>query len=143
MSVVILHPIRAYADTSVYGGVFDREFSAASRTFFAQARAGYFKRVVSAAVSDELARAPVAVRKFFNAARSGADEVFVSQKALDLQERYMQAGIVGVKWQTDALHVALATVAQCRLIVSWNFKHIVRFDKIGLYNAVNAMHGYG
>jgi len=28
------------------------------------------------------------------------------------------------------------------LIVSWNFKHIVHYEKIRLYNAVNALHGY-
>ena len=70
------------------------------------------------------------------------EEVFVSQEAVKLQEGYIKAGVVGVKWQTDALHVALATIADCRLIVSWNFKHIVRFDKIGLYNAINVVNGY-
>ena len=29
----------------------------------------------------------------------------------------------------DAMHVALATVAKAD-VVSWNFKHIVHFDKI-------------
>ena len=29
-------PIRVYADTSVFGGVFDEEFQVASRTFFEQ-----------------------------------------------------------------------------------------------------------
>ncbi|MGH8559463.1 MAG: hypothetical protein ACRESZ_18845 [Methylococcales bacterium] len=28
------------------------------------------------------------------------------------------------------------------MIVSWNFKHIVHFDKIPKYNAVNALKGY-
>ena len=28
------------------------------------------------------------------------------------------------------------------LIVSWNFRHIVHFQKIPLYNAVNKLHGY-
>ena len=27
-------------------------------------------------------------------------------------------------------------------MVSWNFKHIVRFDKIRLFNAVNSEFGY-
>jgi hypothetical protein len=39
--------------------------------------------------------------------------------------------------------VAQATVAGCRVIVSWNFKHIVHFAKIPLYNAVNVLQGYG
>ncbi len=42
----------------------------------------------------------------------------------------------------DALHVALATVSRASLIVSWNFKHIVNFQKIPMYNAVNTLHGY-
>jgi len=28
------------------------------------------------------------------------------------------------------------------MIVSWNFKHIVHYDKIRLYNAVNTLRGY-
>jgi hypothetical protein len=39
-------------------------------------------------------------------------------------------------------YVATATVAQCRIVVSWNFKHIVHFQKILLYNAVNKAQGY-
>jgi hypothetical protein len=33
-------------------------------------------------------------------------------------------------------------VAKADLIVSWNFKHIVHFDKIRGYHAVNLMNGY-
>ena len=39
--------------------------------------------------------------------------------------------------------LAVATVGECRLIVSWNFKHIVSFQKIPLYNGVNLSHGFG
>jgi len=46
------------------------------------------------------------------------------------------------KSTADALHVALATVAKCQLIVSWNFKHIVHFQKIPLYRAINTVNGY-
>jgi hypothetical protein len=36
----------------------------------------------------------------------------------------------------------LATVSRCSIIVSWNFKHIVHFRKIPLYNAINLTRGY-
>ena len=39
-------------------------------------------------------------------------------------------------------HVALASAHHCRCIVSWNFKHIVHFDKIPLYNGVNLINGF-
>jgi len=35
------------------------------------------------------------------------------------------------------------TVSKAKLIVSWNFKHIVNFQKIPLYNAVNTLNGFG
>ncbi len=40
------------------------------------------------------------------------------------------------------LHIALATVAKVDVLVSWNFKHIVRLEKIRLYNTVNLELGY-
>ena len=33
-------------------------------------------------------------------------------------------------------------MAGCALIVSWNFQHIVHFQKIPLYNAMNTLRGY-
>ena len=62
---------------------------------------------------------------------------------LFLQQQYINSGVVTAKSSEDALHVAIATVTQCDLIVSWNFKHIVHFDKIPKYNAVNILNGYG
>ena len=36
----------------------------------------------------------------------------------------------------------LATVADADVVASWNFRHIVRFDKIRLFDAVNLEAGY-
>ena len=41
------------------------------------------------------------------------------------------------------LHIALATVADVDVVVSWNFRHVVRFEKIRrIFNAVNLELGY-
>ena len=40
------------------------------------------------------------------------------------------------------LHIALATIAEVDVLVSWNFRHVVRLDKIRLFNAVNLELGY-
>ena len=92
--------------------------------------------------ADELTLAPERVRGQFEMFLPLADVVPVEAKSIALQKAYLHAGIVGEKWATDALHVALATTNRCRLIVSWNFKHIVHFDKIPLYNGVNLINGY-
>lgn len=83
------------------------------------------------------------MRSFFDQLRQSSEVVDVTQEVVRLQASYLEASIIGPKWETDALHVAIATVWQCRLIVSWNFKHIVNFQKIPLYNGVNLASGHG
>ena len=134
--------IRVYADTSVFGGVFDEQFESPSRAFFDQVRSGRFRLVTSALVQEEIDPAPVQVQEFFNQILAAVEVVEVSADTLRLRDAYLEAGIVSSQWSEDALHVALATVSGCSLIVSWNFKHIVHFEKIPLYNAVNVVKGY-
>ncbi len=66
----------------------------------------------------------------------------VTPAARQLQQAYLDAGIVSTQYADDALHVAIATVSDCALIVSWNFKHIVHFRKIPRYNSINVVNGY-
>ena len=134
--------IRIYADTSVFGGAFDEEFQAASKVFFQQVRSGRFKLVTSALVQEEIEPAPTDVRGLFEGLLDIVDVVDVSEEAVSLRDAYLESGIVSPQWSDDALHVAIATVAGCTLIVSWNFRHIVHFEKIPLYNAVNTLRGY-
>jgi predicted nucleic acid-binding protein len=134
--------IRVYADTSVFGGVYDDEFKQPSLTFFEQVKSGQFVLVTSAVVQDEMVAAPLTVRRFFEEMLGLAEVADITENALDLRDAYLQAKIVSPKYSDDALHVALATVAGCTLIVSWNFQHIVHFQKIPLYNALNTLQGY-
>jgi predicted nucleic acid-binding protein len=140
MPLTATQPMRVYADTSVYGGVFDDEFATPSRAFFDRVRDGRFQLVVSALVEDELSQAPPQVRDWFGRFRAGADSVAITDDALALRQAYLAAGIVTPKSVNDALHVALATVGNCGIIVSWNFRHIVHYQKVPLYNAVNILH---
>lgn len=51
--------------------------------------------------------------------------------------------MVNPRWRGDCLHVSAATIAHADAIISRNFKHIVKLDKIKAYNEVNVLHGYG
>ena len=90
-------PIRIYADTSVYGGVFDSGIDEASREFFEQVKSGRFELVTSSVVADELALAPDHVRGQFEMFLPRADLVPVEAKSIALQHAYLKAGIVGEK----------------------------------------------
>jgi predicted nucleic acid-binding protein len=131
-----------YADTSVYGGVFDDEFSRASNAFFEQVHLSHFALFVSEVIHKELEVAPKEINELFRQILPLCKLAEISENVLDLQQAYIKEGILSKRWYDDALHVAIATVAQCDIIVSWNFKHIVNFQKIPLFNAVNTLNGY-
>lgn len=135
--------MKIYADTSVFGGVFDEQFAEPSRKFFDEVADGRYALVISAVVQNEIdGGAPDDVRKFFEDTTGAARVVKLTPDIIRLRNAYLEAGIVTEKSVEDAAHVAAATASGCQAIVSWNFKHIVHFDKIRKYNAVNDLNGY-
>ena len=134
--------LRIYADTSVFGGVFDPEFAAASSRFLEQVKDGRFRLVISPVVEAEIAKAPARVQALFKSVVTLGEMVPTSEAVVHLQEAYQRAGILPPQWIADALHVAHASVWGCQMMVSWNFRHIVHYDKIPLYNAINVREGY-
>lgn len=131
-----------YTDTSVFGGVFDDEFTMPSREFFDLIQQGRFELIVSDIAIREIACAPSKVQSFYKEMSRYVRIVPIDDEILHLRDAFVSAGIVGEKWADDAGHVASAVVGRADLIVSWNFKHIVHFDKIPLYNAVSILNGY-
>ncbi|HNR88470.1 MAG TPA: hypothetical protein PKM65_09030 [Spirochaetota bacterium] len=134
--------MRVYVDTSVFGGVFDPEFSDASSQFFRQVSMGIFSIVVSDVTIAELDKSPDCVKKYLDEMKHAYELVGIDADMIALQGKYIERGIVGGKYRNDALHVAAATVSGCPVIVSWNFKHIVHQQKIPQYNGVNLLAGY-
>ncbi len=134
--------IRVYVDTSVFGGVFDDEFKKASLLFFEQVKLNLFEVFISPIVQNEISLAPQQIQDFYAEILPLTKIMDISDEALVLRDSYLESNIVSKKYSNDALHVALATTSRCSIIVSWNFKHIVHFEKIALYNAINILEGY-
>jgi len=65
-----------------------------------------------------------------------------SERSEELAEAYLRAGIIPFKKRDDARHVAIATVAGLRILVSWNHRHLANERKRTLFNAVNRLRGY-
>lgn len=63
-------------------------------------------------------------------------------EALALRVRYAKRRVLGPRYFNDMLHIALATVASADALARWNFKYIVRLDKIRLFNEINVDEGY-
>lgn len=135
---------RIYVDTSVIGGCLDDEFSADSNRLLEAAKKGQIVFVVSEIVVEELEKAPDPVKAVFDSIPEASLEVVPRSTAVaELANAYLVAKVVGQKSRNDATHVAYATVARVDAIVSWNFKDIVRLDRMKGYNRVNFEEGYG
>ena len=135
--------IRVYVDTSVFGGTADEEFAVASRRFFNRVHRGEFVVLVSQLTLDELTGAPDEVQQVLKDLPCGCIvQIAADEEAMTLAQAYIDAGILGSSRIADAIHVATATVARAELILSWNFRHIVNYDRIRKYNGVNALKGY-
>jgi len=138
-----MHKIRVYVDTSVFGGTSDDEFAEPSKLFFERVRRGEYTVLVSEPTFTELAGAPKAVKAFWNSLPAECiEEIHTDDEVRALAEAYIDAGVLGRSSAADALHVASASVAGADLILSWNFKHIVNFNRIRGFNGVNVTNGY-
>ena len=134
--------IRAYVDTCVFGGAFDEEFAVPTSQFFTEVRLGRLNLVISPVVTDEIQLAPYPVRELYQSLLDCITIVDPDENAFALQRAYLSAGIISPKWEEDALHVAIATVTGCDLIISWNFKHLVNFRRIKACGRINTENGY-
>jgi len=132
-----------YVDASVVGGCDDSEFAEGSLALWRLFVQGHYVMVLSEHTLRELAGAPERVRRRplevpqENRVILGDDD-----EAYALAEAYLEHRIVGPGSRADCLHVALAVVSECDVLVSWNFKHIVNLGRIRLFNAVSLEKGY-
>ena len=132
-----------YVDASVVGGCDDVEFSEDSLALGLLFIQGQYVMVLSEHTLRELAGAPEQVRKRpLEIPQEHRILLGDNDEAYALAEAYLEHRIVGPGSRSDALHVALAVVSECDVLVSWNFKHIVNLGRIRLFNAVSLEKGY-
>ncbi len=138
-----LKPLRIYIDTSVLGGCFDVEFALWSNALARDFRTGRLIPVLSDVTAAEVAEAPPAVRDLHQEMLLLAERLLpVTPEVVSLVAAYEAKKILPMALAADMTHIALATLAQVDALVSWNFKHIVRLEKIRLFNAVNVELGH-
>src|SRR5680860_149076 len=134
---------RIYLDTSVFGGFFDDEFKEFTKPLFDRIKRGEFTIIFSTMLEEELELAPEKVRKLVLGIDND-DTEFVTEtdNAVELATEYVSEKVVGQTSYSDCLHIALATINQADLLISWNFKHIVNIQRIRGYNSINIKNGY-
>lgn len=143
LQMVRSRPLRLYLDTSVYGGYFDDEFKEDTIKLFSQIKRDRSKILISTIVLDEIAGAPKNVQELlYNLPHNSTEYFEISEEIENLHLAYINSKVVSSLHNSDALHIAAASVVGADIIISWNFKHIVQFEKIKGYHAVNLINNY-
>lgn len=139
----MLRKLKVYLDTSVIGGYFDEEFSYWSQRIIDDFRKGNLRFYLSTITEAEIVDAPNEVKElFYELLESGAVVIQESEDSLNLADKYIAEDILSINYRDDARHIAIATVSDIDVLVSWNFKHVVHYDKIKKFNSVNIKEGY-
>ena len=135
---------RIYLETTIFNFPFADDapqYKADTLKLFAEIKAGKFMPFTSEYVKSELdgtkdtdkqAKMKAMISEY------GITTIPICEETEKLAAIYVAEGIVPKKFETDALHIASATVAGMDIIVSLNFKHIVKYRTIIQVEAINA-----
>jgi predicted nucleic acid-binding protein len=134
---------RFYFDTSVFGGVFDKEFDEPTLQLFERVKLGQIICLFSDLTEGELLDAPENVKKYFKGLpKENLERLVVNDEILTLASKYIKEKVVGLTSFGDCVHIATATINKADILVSWNFKHIVNVYRIRGYNSINIRSNY-
>ena len=134
---------RLYIDTSVFGGVFDKEFQNETKLLFEMVKNGEITCVYYDLCELELENVPIKVKEhFLNIEKPTTEFVEITEEINQLAEQYVAEKVVGETSIDDCRHIACATINNVDFLVSWNFKHIVNVFRIRGYNSVNLKNGH-
>ena len=137
--------MKFYLDTSVFGGYWDDIFKKDTVALFEYAKDSNVELIYSEITARELVPAPQRVRRLaeeIEQLEGGIKLIKMNHEAETLAENYVREGALSEKCRNDARHIALATVHEVNVLVSWNFKHMVNFMRIEQYKAINSKLGY-
>ena len=134
---------RIYIDTSVIGGYYDTEFDTATRLFFRSIANKEFDVYFSEVNEAELMNAPQQVKEVKDLIPADCFHyINVTDEVETLAQLYISEKALGKASENDAYHIALASINRLDYLISWNFKHIVNYNKIRMINAINMRFGY-
>ncbi len=134
---------RIYLDTSVIGGYFDKEFDLATKQLFQRISNKEFIIYFSDINEAELLLAPSYINDILKLIPTDCITLIeVNTEVETLANTYIDEKALGKASENDAFHIALSSVNRLDCLISWNFKHIVNFDKIKIFNSINIRLGY-
>ena len=134
---------KVYLDTSVISALFDlRTPERMGLTKAAWGKLKDYTVFISDTVVDELKNTTPPLRDKMLSAVSSFTVLRASDTVKSLAEMYIKQCIFSEKYFDDALHVAVASVNQIGILLSWNFTHLVKVKTRRMVALVNTGQNY-
>ena len=139
--------IRVYLDTSVVSYLDQQdapEKMSETKEVWDKIKEGNYEVFISTLVIDELQKCQEPKRTYLLNQLNEIDFTIleVNEGTVRLAEKFIDFGVLKKKSFEDCQHIATAILANCDIIVSWNFKHIVNVKTIRGIKVVTTMEGY-
>ncbi|MDR0804742.1 MAG: PIN domain nuclease [Oscillospiraceae bacterium] len=138
---------KIYLDTSVISCLFasetpDRQVD--TREFWKRVKNNEFEVVLSDVTQQEIDDCPMPKKEQMTNVLLGIAYTKLSESdgSLLLSQQYIERGALPPKCIDDALHLAIATLNSCDIVVSWNFKHLSNDRARSIVTTVNIENGY-
>jgi predicted nucleic acid-binding protein len=145
--VVDMPKLKLYLDTSVVSHLDAPdapEKMADTIKLWEDIYAGIYEVCVSNVTIDEIDDCPEPKRTFMfsKLAEIKYTHLEANNESTQLSKLYFSVGGLPPKSKEDAQHIAIATVNDCDIILSWNFKHIVNLRAMRAVEEVNRQRHY-
>lgn len=139
--------LKLYFDTSVLNFAFANDApheKDVTLKLLEEVKSGRYDVYISDVVITEIMAAPEEkARQLISVVSDiGASELEFDEECRELAAHYIEAGVIPVRYEDDAFHIAVATVNNMDAIISWNFKHIVKLKTKKEVAGINLLMGY-
>jgi predicted nucleic acid-binding protein len=141
-----MHKPKVYLETTMFNYFVDetKEDNPVTVAFFETIRLGQYDGYTSTYAVEEMENAAEPKRTDMLALidKYKITVLDASEEADRLAGIYIKNGIIPEKKNIDALHIAIATVHDIGIILSYNFKHINKLKTKTMVPAINQSEGY-
>ena len=136
-----------YLDTSVLNFFFeenDLEKAYSTRELFQEIKGRKYAAFISELVLREIGKTERFKReRLLSLVRTyEIPRLEVTPECLALAQKYMEREVFPRKYRDDSIHIAIATVHQIDVVISWNLRHMVKFRTRREVKAINILEGY-
>ena len=125
-------------DASAIFGCENPELQRWSWSLIEDFRHGLYHPIISTLLQEQISDASTEVKRALSELLLCKPKVIVvSEKAETLADVYLDRKILPLQDRNDALHVALATLEEADVLVSWNYPNILHISKLRKFISVN------